>query len=125
GRGPADAGFGVVSGRLGCKGPGRARGAWPVIPQAPDAPFALSEMQQLMLLESALAPGEGRYIIQGRLSIREKLDVAALERAGQALLDQRSVARTSFALTFGGSGPSQRVLPHVPFILEQHDLSAL
>ena len=94
----------------------------PHVPQSEEeAPFALSEMQYVMLLQSLVAPREGGYTLQKLRTIQASFDVPAFERACQRVVDQRSVLRTAFSVELGSHAPTQRILDRVTHVLEKQD----
>jgi amino acid adenylation domain-containing protein len=59
--------------------------------------YELSPLQQGMLLHTLSAPHSGMYFEQYSATIRGALDVAAMKRAWQAVVDRHAVLRTSFS----------------------------
>jgi len=62
----------------------------------PAARFPLSQGQQALWFLNRLAPDSSAYNISGALSIKGELNVSALHRALQALVDRHPALRTSF-----------------------------
>ena len=58
--------------------------------------YELSPMQQGMLFHSLAAPDPGVYLITFSYALRGRLDVDALERAWQRVVDRNPILRTSF-----------------------------
>jgi amino acid adenylation domain-containing protein len=67
-----------------------------------------------------LAPGSPAYTITYAGRISGELDVPALERAAQALVDRNAILRTTYALRDGQ--PVQLVHPHWRVRMARHDL---
>jgi amino acid adenylation domain-containing protein len=100
--------------------------------------YPLSPMQQGMLFHAILAggatgeeaggeasapspPRHGSYVIQLAWTIQGTLDVAALERACQTLVDRHAILRTAFVWE-RAEGPIQVVWKRLPIKIEQIDL---
>ncbi|HEX8694772.1 MAG TPA: amino acid adenylation domain-containing protein, partial [Longimicrobium sp.] len=58
--------------------------------------YPLSPMQQGLLFHTLYEPGSGEYVGQSRFGLRGALDVEALRRAWQGVLDRHPVLRTGF-----------------------------
>ncbi|HYH82869.1 MAG TPA: condensation domain-containing protein, partial [Longimicrobium sp.] len=58
--------------------------------------YPLSPMQQGLLFHALYEPGSGEYVGQSRFGLRGALDVEALRRAWQGVLDRHPVLRTGF-----------------------------
>lgn len=58
--------------------------------------YSLSDMQQLMLVHAVSAPESGVLQEQLRATLRGELDVAALRRAWQRVIDRHPALRTAF-----------------------------
>src|SRR5689334_3624407 len=84
--------------------------------------YELSPVQLGMLIHSSDG-GHGAYIQQLVCSLREDLNVAALERAWHEIVRRHSVFRTSFHIV--ASAPSQRVHSQVNFSIAKEDWSAM
>ena len=59
--------------------------------------YPLSPMQQGMLFHNVFAPQSSMYFEQMSCAVRGELDLAALERAWQGVMDRHPVLRSSFA----------------------------
>jgi amino acid adenylation domain-containing protein len=103
----------------------RAQAAGPVLAPRPRvAPPPLSFAQQRLWVLDRLEPGTAAYNLLRPLRLRGVLDVAALERALDALRARHESLRTTFAE--GGDGvPVQVIHPAAPVPLPVEDLSAL
>jgi hypothetical protein len=80
----------------------------------------LSFGQRSLWLLYNLAPGSPAYTITYAGLISGDLDVAALERSAQALVDRNAVLRTTYAVRDGQ--PVQLVHPHWRVRMARHDL---
>ncbi|HEY3256385.1 MAG TPA: condensation domain-containing protein, partial [Polyangiaceae bacterium] len=89
------------------------------------ASFALTELQQTMLLNSMIAPRLGGYTLLLHLVVHEALNEERLERAWQQAVGQFPVLRTRFSLEGDLSTATQQVVPHASFTIEKHDLRSL
>ncbi|AFZ23815.1 non-ribosomal peptide synthase/amino acid adenylation enzyme [Cylindrospermum stagnale PCC 7417] len=58
--------------------------------------YPLSPMQQGMLFHSLFAPGSGVYIGQITYELHGSLDISALERSWQQVIDRHPILRTAF-----------------------------
>lgn len=58
--------------------------------------YPLSPMQQGILFHTLYAPKSGVYVVQIRCTLGDSLDVWALERAWQQVVERHSILRTSF-----------------------------
>ena len=67
-----------------------------------------------------LEPGTTAHNVSGTVNIRGPLDVDALGRAVQTVIDRHEILRTQFVDE--GEGPIQRVVPQSPFSLKRVDL---
>jgi non-ribosomal peptide synthetase component F len=81
-----------------------------VSPRAPDVEPVLSFDQERLWLEGQLRPGA--YHVHGRRWLRGPLDVPALERSVEAIVNRHDVLRTTFPLI--GDRPVPRVAPPDP-----------
>ncbi|MEV7287859.1 amino acid adenylation domain-containing protein [Streptomyces sp. NPDC093252] len=81
-----------------------------------DGPLPLSHGQEQMWFLDRLEPGSGEYLVPLVLRLRGPLDVAALERAWQGVLDRHEILRTRYALR--GDTPVQLIDPPRPHPLE-------
>src|ERR1051325_6693085 len=86
------------------------------------AEYDLSPLQLGMLIHSSDG-AHGAYIQQLVCSLREDLDVAALEKAWREIVSRHPVFRTSFHIV--ASTPSQRVHSQVNFSIAKGDWSAM
>src|SRR6185369_7117499 len=80
--------------------------------------YDLSPLQLGMLIH-----GSGAYIQQLVCSLREDLNVAALEKAWHEIVDRHPVFRTSFHIV--GSSPFQRVHARVNLSITNEDWCAM
>ncbi|WP_199256264.1 non-ribosomal peptide synthetase [Mycolicibacterium mengxianglii] len=80
----------------------------------------LSFGQQSMWFLNSIAPGSPAYTITYAGVISGPLDVPALERAAQALVDRNGVLRTTYGVVDGQ--PIQRVHPHWRVRMDRYDL---
>jgi amino acid adenylation domain-containing protein len=104
----------------------RAQAAGPVLAPRPrgGAPLPLSFSQQRLWVLDRLDPGSTAFNLMRPLRLRGVLDVAALERALDALRARHESLRTVF--TEGADGvPVQVIHPFAPTPLPVEDLSAL
>ena len=104
----------------------RAQAAGPVLAPRPrgGAPLALSFSQQRLWVLDRLDPGSTAFNLMRPLRLRGVLDVAALERALDALRARHESLRTVFAEGADGV-PMQVIHPFAPAPLPVEDLSAL
>src|SRR3984893_307641 len=79
----------------------------------------LSYGQRSLWFLHQLAPGSPAYTISYAGRISGDLDVSALERAAQALVDRHAILRTTYAVRDGQ--PVQIVHPQWPVYLARHD----
>src|SRR5215468_6095041 len=89
-----------------------------------EAIYPLSPQQLGMLTESLAAPGSGIHIEQKIYELSGELEVLALKRAWEALVERHSILRTAFVWK-SHDDPLQVVLRDVALPFEQHDLSQL
>ena len=80
----------------------------------------LSYGQQSLWFLHQLAPGSPAYTITYAGRISGDLDVSALERAAQALVDRHAILRTTYTVRDGQ--PLQLVHPQWPVRIARHDL---
>ena len=85
-----------------------------------EALYPLSPSQQGMLLESLSAQGSGIHIEQALLRLDGTLDLSALERTWQQIIQRHPILRTGF-IWVGLSEPLQFVLSQITVTIEQHD----
>ncbi|HEU4884058.1 MAG TPA: amino acid adenylation domain-containing protein, partial [Longimicrobium sp.] len=104
----------------------RAQAAGPVLAPRPraGAPLPLSFSQQRLWVLDRLDPGSTAFNLHRPLRLRGGLDVAALERALDALRARHESLRTTFAEGDDGA-PVQVIHPFAPMPLPVEDLSAL
>jgi amino acid adenylation domain-containing protein len=104
----------------------RAQAAGPVLAPRPrgGAPLPLSFSQQRLWVLDRLDPGSTAFNLHRPLRLRGVLDVAALERALDALRARHESLRTTFAEGDDGA-PVQVIHPFAPTLLPLEDLSAL
>jgi amino acid adenylation domain-containing protein len=103
----------------------RAQAAGPVLAPRPRVgPPPLSFAQQRLWVLDRLEPGTAAYNLLRPLRLRGVLDVAALERALDALRARHESLRTTFAEDADGV-PVQVIHPAAPVPLPVEDLSAL
>ncbi|MGE4427778.1 MAG: amino acid adenylation domain-containing protein, partial [Solirubrobacteraceae bacterium] len=88
------------------------------VPAEPRA-YPLSYGQRSLWFLYQLAPGSPAYTITYAGRIRGELNVAAMERAAQALVDRHAILRTSYAERDGQ--PVQLVRPRWPVSLVRRD----
>jgi amino acid adenylation domain-containing protein len=82
----------------------------------------LSYGQRSLWFLHELAPGSPAYTITYAGRISGDLDVSALERAAQALVDRHAILRTTYAVRDGQ--PHQLVHPQWPVRIARHDLGS-
>jgi Condensation domain len=80
----------------------------------------LSYGQRSLWFLHQLAPASPAYTITYAGRISGQLDVSALERAAQALVDRHAILRTTYAVRDGQ--PAQLVHPRWPVHIARHDL---
>jgi hypothetical protein len=84
--------------------------------------YRLSHGQKALWLLQRLSPDSGAYNLASAVRIRGDLDIVALERAFQALIDRHALLRTSFESREGM--PIQRVHNQVAVCFETEDATA-
>ena len=84
--------------------------------------YPLSPMQEGMLFHSLMDQGSGVYVKQGTYTLSGELNIAALERAWQDVVDRFAILRTFF-LWGDLEKPIQVVQSKVPVTLHQEDWS--
>jgi amino acid adenylation domain-containing protein len=94
----------------------------PVFKRTAEEPLLLSYAQQRQWFLWQWAPHSAAYNIPTALRLQGPLDVSALERSVQALIERHETLRTVFSQET--AQPLQVVLPAGPFALEAHQLSA-
>ncbi|MDX9678827.1 non-ribosomal peptide synthase/polyketide synthase [Pseudomonas zeae] len=94
----------------------------PVFKRTAEEPLLLSYAQQRQWFLWQWAPHSAAYNIPTALRLQGPLDVSALERSVQALIERHETLRTVFSQET--AQPLQVVLPAGPFALEIHQLSA-
>jgi amino acid adenylation domain-containing protein/non-ribosomal peptide synthase protein (TIGR01720 family) len=92
----------------------------PVFQRAADEPLLLSYAQQRQWFLWQWAPQSTAYNIPTALRLKGRLDVAALRRSVEALIERHESLRTVF--TQQDDQPVQTVLPPGPFALEIDEL---
>ncbi|WP_420126752.1 amino acid adenylation domain-containing protein [Longimicrobium sp.] len=102
---------------------GGVEAAPPLVPQPRDGDVPLSFAQQRFWFVERIGGSSNAYILPQTLRLRGALDVDALRRALDALVDRHESLRTAFPLR--GGGPVQHVLPALRIPLPLDDLSAL
>jgi amino acid adenylation domain-containing protein len=88
--------------------------------EASAAAYPLSYGQRSLWFLYQLAPGSPAYTITYAGRIGGELDVPALERAAQALIQRHAILRTTYAVRDGQ--PVQLVHPRWPVHIAQHDV---
>src|SRR5215210_5017729 len=99
------------------------RVAAPAPRERPDGTAPLSFAQQRMWVLERMEPGSSAWNIPTPLRLRGALDVAALERALNALRERHESLRTTFAER--GGEPVQVIHPYAPVPLLVEDISAV
>ena len=82
--------------------------------------YPLSYGQQSLWFLYQLAPGSPAYTISYAGRISGDLDVTALERAAQAIVDRHAILRTTYAVHDGQ--PVQLIHPQRPVHIDRHDV---
>src|SRR5579872_906889 len=97
--------------------------AQPLLPQVrtEDAPLSFSQ-QRLWFLDQ-FEPDSPQYIIPGAIRLSGQLDLAALERGINVVVQRHEMLRTIFV--DDGGRPMQRVIPYHPITLLVDDLTDL
>jgi len=95
----------------------------PLVPAARDGALPLSFAQERLWVLDRLDPGSGAYAMPFAFRLTGALDVDALGRALDAVVERHESLRTVF--TDAEGRPAQRVLPAAPVPLPQADLSGL
>ena len=93
------------------------------VPQDPDQPPLQSYSQQRLWFIDRLAPGNPSYNTNRIIQIDGALDVAALERSLQEIINRHEVCRTNYEMRQGQ--PVQIIHPQRSFTLRQQDLTEL
>jgi amino acid adenylation domain-containing protein len=91
--------------------------------ESPTEQYELSAIQEGMLFHHLMGEHSGVDVEQIVIDLHEPLDIEALERAWQRVVDRHAVLRTSF-LSEGSTRPLQRVHQTVRIAIERHDSSA-
>ena len=89
-----------------------------------EAVYPLSPLQKGLLFHTEYAPGESPYFTQTSYGLEGTLNVEALERAWQAVVNRHTALRTAFVWQNNGE-PVQRVAAHAKVPLERHDWKSL
>src|SRR5262249_30223924 len=85
----------------------------------PTAAYPLSTTQQGMLFHSLYARQSGVYIQQMLCALHEEVDVPALQRAWQRVVDRHPILRSSFH--FDDLSSPQKVYDQVRVPCQEHD----
>ncbi|WP_207267288.1 non-ribosomal peptide synthase/polyketide synthase [Pseudomonas sp. FW300-N1B4] len=93
----------------------------PVFKRTAEEPLLLSYAQQRQWFLWQWAPHSAAYNIPTALRLQGPLDVAALQRSVQALIERHETLRTVFTQDAGQ--PLQTILPAGSFALDIHELS--
>jgi amino acid adenylation domain-containing protein len=99
---------------------GGSRGIAQITPGDPDAPVALSFVQERQLFLELLDPLTAVNNLATCLRIEGPLDLSALERSANRVIARHETLRTSFDLSQGRAIP--RIVPALTFELEVVDL---
>jgi len=94
-----------------------------IVPVPRDGPLPLSFSQRRLWFLHKLNPDFSAYNIPAVFNIKGELDIAALERALNAIIKRHESLRTSIGETDGS--PVQQIVPSVTFTLPVIDLSHL
>ncbi len=89
--------------------------------QEPVAEYPLSHGQRALWFLQQLSPESAAYNLVHAARVRTDLDVSALQRAFQKLVDRHSSLRTTFSTSRGE--PVQRVHEHVEVCFQKEDAS--
>ena len=89
-----------------------------------EAVYPLSPLQRGMLFDTEYAPGENPYFNQASYELEGTLNLEALERAWQAVINRHTALRTTFVWQNNGE-PVQRVAVHAKVPFETHDWKSL
>lgn len=95
----------------------------PITPVAAAAHYPASSAQQRMWLLDQLDQGGAAYNISAGFYFKETIDAAALEAAFRLVISRHESLRTVFSVEDGVL--CQRVLPEMPFTLEEGELRPL
>jgi len=95
----------------------------PIEPAPRDRPLPLSFAQQRLWFIDQLDPGSPAYNLPYFATLEGRLDLGALERSIEEIVERHEVLRTTFA--GDGDQPVQRIAPPGPRPLPLVDLSAL
>src|SRR3954467_12396294 len=91
--------------------------------QSAEGPIPLSYAQQRLWFIDQLEGGGAAYHIAGAVRLQGELDVGALGRALDRVLERHESLRTRFVMREGQ--PRQQILEQASFALKQEDLSHL
>ena len=89
-----------------------------------EAVYPLSPLQRGMLFDTEYAPGESPYFNQACYELEGTLNLDALERAWQAVINRHTALRTAFVWQNNGE-PVQRVAAYAKIPFEIHDWKSL
>jgi amino acid adenylation domain-containing protein len=92
----------------------------PILPAPRDGPLPLSFAEERLWFAEQLRPGDPTYHVPALLRFRGDLDLAALARALQALVDRHEALRTTFPTVDGG--PQRRIHATITLEIERHAL---
>ncbi|MFN8596433.1 MAG: amino acid adenylation domain-containing protein [Anaerolineae bacterium] len=95
----------------------------PIQPAPRDCPLPLSFAQQRLWFLEQLAPGSLFYNLPTALRLCGRLDVSALERSLNAIVQRHEALRTTFALV--NDQPVQNIAPELTIALPRIDLRPL
>ncbi|MBI3550181.1 MAG: amino acid adenylation domain-containing protein [Elusimicrobia bacterium] len=85
--------------------------------------FPLSEGQSGLWMIHQLSPNNGAYNTNFAVHIRSEIDIPALRKSLQALVDRHEMLRTTYRLNNGV--PTQEIHERLEFILKEEDVSSL
>ncbi|MCP3142127.1 non-ribosomal peptide synthase/polyketide synthase [Pyxidicoccus sp. QH1ED-7-1] len=95
----------------------------PLVPVSRDTALPLSFAQQRLWFIDQLEPGSALYNILTPVRLKGPLNVSALERSFQSLVERHEALRTTFVATNGQ--PAQLISPPGSFFVPVLDVSAL
>lgn len=94
----------------------------PTAPNGLAGPVRLSYSQERMWFMQVLAPGSSAYNVPLALRLRGDVDVGAMERAFEAVVNKHEILRTRFAST--DAGPVAELVDHGDFRVTTLDATA-